>query len=118
MFLFPLLIASQIGDERAMPVDARDDRSGKSKQALAGENGALALNDAGVASDAVREAEAVMAALRGGTPPELEAALNRLHQLHDRIGQRQLKPEDWPLLRILFGEAICEASSSDAPLTW
>lgn len=96
----------RIGDERAMPVDARDDRIGESEQALARENAALTLNDAGVAADAARDAEAVLAALRGGTLPELEAALDRLRQLHYRIGQRRLKPEDWPLLRVLLREAM------------
>lgn len=96
----------RIGDERAMPVDARDERIGESEQALARENAGLALNDAGVAADAARDAEAVLAALRGGTLPELEAALDRLRQLHYRIGQRRLKPEDWPLLRVLLREAM------------
>jgi hypothetical protein len=89
-----------------MPVDARDDRIEESERDLAREDAALTLNDGGVATDAAGNAEAVVAALRGGTLPELEAVLARLRQLHYRIGQRQLDPEDWPLLRVLLREAM------------
>jgi hypothetical protein len=79
---------------------------GSGSQSLAREDVALTLNDGGVATDAARNAEAVVAALRGGTLPELEAALTRLRQLHYRIGQRELDPDDWPLLRVLLREAM------------
>jgi hypothetical protein len=100
-----------------MPVDARDDRSGESERDLAYEDTALALNDGDVvATVTAGSAEAMVAALRSGTRPELEAALVRLRQLHHRIGQRQLEPDDWPLLRVLFREAM-DLESSDAALT-
>lgn len=99
-----------------MPVDARDDRIGESERDLACEDAALALNDGDAKTVAARNAEAMVAALRSGTLPELEAALVRLRQLHHRIGQRQLAPDDWPLLRVLLREAMV-LESSDAPLT-
>jgi hypothetical protein len=39
-----------------------------------------------------------------------------LRQLHERIGQRQLEPGDWDLLRALLEETYDELESSDATL--
>ena len=116
MFHFPLLISRQISDEHSMPADAHDGRMGESERDLGWEDAALASNDGDVKTVATRNAEALVAALRSGTPAELEAAVVRLRQLHHRIGQRQLEPDDWPLLRLLLREAM-DLESSDAAVT-
>ncbi len=89
---------------------------GESERDLGWEDAALASNDGDVKTVATRNAEALVAALRSGTPAELEAAVVRLRQLHHRIGQRQLEPDDWPLLRLLLREAM-DLESSDAAVT-
>lgn len=63
-----------------MPVDSRDDPVGELDQELVREDDPLA-------------------GLREGAPLEqFEATLNRLRQVLDRAEQRQLKPDDLPLI--------------------
>lgn len=97
-------------------MDGRDDGI-ESERGLAREDAALALKDGGVVTSADRNAEAVVAALRGGSLPELEAALDRLRRLHHRVGERKLGPEDWALLRAVLRQAEREMESTGKPLT-
>ena len=72
-FFFALSIERQIGDERWVPVDDDDGRSGEVERELAGEFG---CDD--------------------DEPAGLDVPLDRLLQLRRRIDQRQLEPDDWP----------------------
>lgn len=93
-----------------MPMDGRE-------QDLASVTAARASNDGGVVTSADRNAEAVVAALRSESRPELLAALDRLRQLHHRVGERKLGPEDWALLRAVLRQAEREMESTGKPLT-
>ena len=100
-------------------MDGRDDEH-ESERDLACEDAALALNDGGVVPDADRDAEAVMAALEGESRPEFLAALDRLRQLRDRVGDvdaQKLGPEDWALLRAVLRQAEREMVATGKPLT-
>jgi len=85
----------QIGDERWVAVDERDDRIGEVERELGSE---LGRDDAELA--------------------QMQATLDRLRELRRRIGQRQLESDDWALLRALIQEECdaLESSDSDAPL--
>jgi len=83
-----LSIRGQIGDERFMPADSDDDRSGELEQQGVGEDAAVA---------GLKE---------GATLEQLEVALNRLRQVRDRAIQRQLEPEDWALLSAVIEEEM------------
>jgi hypothetical protein len=64
-------------------MDGCDDRIGEVKRELAGELG----------RDAAELAQ-------------IRLILDRLRQLRRRIGQRQLEPDDWALLRALIAETM------------
>ena len=94
MFFFALSIRRQIGDERSVPANWRDDQVAELARELAREDAELAVKDGDVAAVAALDA----------TPEQLEVTLDRLRQLHHRIDQRQLEPDDWALLAALIRE--------------
>lgn len=40
------------------------------------------------------------------TPEQLKATLDRLRQLHERVEQQRLEPDDWALLRAVILESM------------
>jgi hypothetical protein len=85
-----LSIRTQIGDERAVPTNSRDPRIAELELEFARDDADIAL---------AKKDDAA-------TLEQLEARLDRLRQLRDRIDQRQLEPEDWALLRALIREEM------------
>ena len=76
-FFFALSIRTQIGDERSVAANWRDERIAERERELAREDAELAV---------------------------LEVTLDRLRQLRDRIDQRQLELDDWALIDALVRE--------------
>jgi len=71
-----------------MPVDGRDDRVGELEPQLVG-------------------VDTVLAGLKeNATPEQLQDMLDRLREVLHRAKQRQLEPDDWPLLNVLLREEM------------
>ncbi len=86
-----LSIGEQICDEQRVPVDDRDDRSGEVEREL-------------------RRDEAELA--------QIQATLERLREIHHRLGQGRLESDDRAFLRALIQAEYdaLEAPGSDARL--
>jgi hypothetical protein len=85
----------QIGDERWVPIAERDERIGEVEPELGSERG---RDDAELA--------------------QIQATLERLRELHRRLGEGRLESGDWALLRALIQAEYdaLESLDSDARL--
>jgi hypothetical protein len=87
IFLFALSIQAQIGDERAMLAKRRNHRSAELEREVA-----LAGTDLALAEDATLE--------------QIEATVEKLRQILQRVDRQELEPEDWAVLRAVLREAM------------